>query len=64
MKSKEIRELSVDDLKTKSKDLAEELNKLKFQHGIRPLENTAKLKDLRRQISRVKTVITEKLQSN
>ncbi|MBU0909926.1 MAG: 50S ribosomal protein L29 [Proteobacteria bacterium] len=64
MKAKEIRELSVDDLRTKSKDLAEELNKLKFQHGIRPLENTAKLKDLRRQISRVKTLITEKLQSN
>ncbi len=64
MKAKEIRELSVDDLRTKSKDLAEELNKLKFQHGIRPLENTAKLKDLRRQISRIKTLITEKLQSN
>jgi large subunit ribosomal protein L29 len=64
MKAKEIRELSVDDLRTKSKDLAEDLNKLKFQHGIRPLENTAKLKDLRRQISIVKTVITEKLQSN
>jgi len=64
MKAKEIRELSVDDLRTKSKDLAEELNKLKFQHGIRPLENTAKLKDLRRQISRINTLITEKLQSN
>ncbi len=60
MKAKEIRELGVDDLVTKAKDLAEELNKLKFQHGIRPLENTAKLKDLRRQISVVKTVITEK----
>lgn len=64
MKAKEIRELSVDDLRTKTKDLAEELNKLKFQHGIRPLENTAKLKDLRRQISKIKTIITEKLQSN
>ncbi|MCK9297140.1 MAG: 50S ribosomal protein L29 [Desulfobulbaceae bacterium] len=64
MKAKEIRDLSVDDLRTKSKDLAEELNKLKFQHGIRPLENTAKLKDLRRQISRINTLITEKVQSN
>jgi large subunit ribosomal protein L29 len=64
MKVKEIRELSVDVLQAKSKDLAEELNKLRFQHGIRPLENTAKLKDLRRQIAKVKTVITEKLQSN
>ncbi|MEW6521631.1 MAG: 50S ribosomal protein L29 [Desulfurivibrio sp.] len=64
MKAKAIRELSVDDLRAKAKDLAEELNKLKFQHGIRPLENTAKLQDLRRQISRVKTLITEKLQSH
>ena len=64
MKAKEIRDLSIDDLKKKSNDLAEELNKLKFQHGIRPLENTAKLKELRRDISRVKTIITEKLQAN
>jgi large subunit ribosomal protein L29 len=64
MKVKEIRVLSIEDLKTKCIDLAEELNKLKFQHGIRPLENTAKLKDLRRQISVIKTVMTEKLQSN
>jgi large subunit ribosomal protein L29 len=64
MKLKEFRELGVDVLQGKAKDLAEELNKLKFQHGIRPLENTAKLRALRRQIARVKTVITEKLQSN
>lgn len=60
MKVKDIRQLSVEELGTKAKDLSEELNKLKFQHGFRPLENTTKLKDLRKDISRVKTVITEK----
>ena len=60
MKVKDIRQLSVEELGTKAKDLSEELNKLKFQHGFRPLENTAKLKELRKDISRVKTVITEK----
>ncbi|MFH1217037.1 MAG: 50S ribosomal protein L29 [Pseudomonadota bacterium] len=60
MKIKDIRQLSVEELVAKSVDLSEELNKLKFQHGFRPLENTAKLKELRKDISRVKTIITEK----
>lgn len=60
MKASELRELSVDDLVAKEKDLAEELFKLNFQHGIRPLENTAKLSLLKKDISRVKTVASEK----
>ena len=64
MKTKEIRELSVDDLNAKCIDLSEELNKLRFQHGIRPLENTASLKELKKDISRLKTIITEKLKVN
>jgi large subunit ribosomal protein L29 len=58
MKSKELRDLSREDLTAKEKDLAEELFKLKFQHGIRPLENTAKLRQLRRDIACVKTVLS------
>ncbi|MFZ5759751.1 MAG: 50S ribosomal protein L29 [Thermodesulfobacteriota bacterium] len=60
MKAKEIRSLSLDELSVKVKDLSEELNKLKFQHGFRPLENTAKLKVLRKDIARLRTIITEK----
>jgi large subunit ribosomal protein L29 len=60
MKSKELRELSGEDLTAKEKDLAEELFKLKFQHGIRPLENTAKLRQLRKDIACVKTVLSAK----
>lgn len=59
MKIKEIRELSADALTDKVQVLAEELFKLKFQHGIRPLENTATLRSLKRDIARVKTVISE-----
>ncbi|MCB2180722.1 MAG: 50S ribosomal protein L29 [Desulfobulbaceae bacterium] len=63
MKAKEMRDLSIEDLQAKCVDFAEELNKLRFQHGIRPLENTAKLKELKKDISRCKTVITEKTQA-
>lgn len=60
MKIKDIRELSKEELTAKVRDLREELFNLKFQHNIRPLENTAKLRLLRKNIAQVKTVITEK----
>lgn len=60
MKASELRGLGVDDLVAKEKDLAEELFKLRFQHGIRPLENTAKLHLLKKEIARVKTLVGEK----
>lgn len=60
MKASELRGLTVADLVAKEKDLAEELFKLNFQHGIRPLENTAKLGQLKKHIARVKTVVGEK----
>lgn len=60
MKASDLRELSVADLASKGKDLAEELFKLKFQHGIRPLENTAKLGELKKDIARVNTLVSQK----
>ena len=50
-------------LKKKELDLREDLFKLKFQHGIRRLENPARLKELRREIARVQTVMTEQSQA-
>jgi large subunit ribosomal protein L29 len=64
MKVQELRDKSVEDLQNTAKDMAEELCKLKFQHGIRPLENTAKFSEIKKDIARVKTVISEKLQAN
>lgn len=60
MKIKDLRELSSDDLTAKGRELAEELFRLKFQHGIRPLENPAKLQMIRKDIARVNTVMNAK----
>ncbi len=63
MKAKELRELSGEDLRKKELDLREDLFKLKFQHGIRKLDNPARLGQLRKEIARVRTVMTEKAQA-
>ena len=60
MKVKELREMSLEDLGKKEKDIREDFFKLKFQHGIRKLENPARLAELRKDIARVQTVLTEK----
>lgn len=60
MKTKEIREKATEELVSEAQDLAEELFKLKFQHGIRPLENTARLQALKKDIARIRTVLSER----
>lgn len=60
MKISEMRDMTIDDLRSKITDFSEELCKLKVQHGIRPLENPTVLKNLRMKIARINTVITEK----
>ncbi len=60
MKISELRELSVDELSSKEKEVSEEIfqSKLKFQSG--ELNNTAKLKHDRRDLARVKTLLADK----
>lgn len=60
MKAKDLRALSPDELRTKIKDLREELFRIKFQHSTRQLENTARFSLLKRDIARVETIIREK----
>lgn len=60
MKAKELRDLGVEELRAKEKGLREEHFKLRFQQGTRQLENTAGLRKVRKDISRVLAVITEK----
>lgn len=59
MKTKDIRDMSLEDLVSKERELGEELCRLRFQHGIRPLDNTAKIRQTRKAISRIKTVRRE-----
>lgn len=59
MKAKEIRELGPDELASKLSDLHQELFNLRFQHGASQLENPQKIKQTKRDIARIKTIITE-----
>jgi large subunit ribosomal protein L29 len=60
MKGKELRELSIEELQAKEKELVEALFNLRFQHGTNQLDNTAQLGKTRTAISRVKTILAEK----
>ena len=56
MKLEEIRQMSADDLEKNLKDLREEVGSLSFQHRIRPLEDTSRLKKIRKEIARIETI--------
>jgi large subunit ribosomal protein L29 len=60
MKAKDLRTNSVDDLLKKDSEIREDLFKLRFKHGIRRLENSAKLGLLKKDIARIQTVLAEK----
>ena len=60
MTANEIRELSLEELEVKVNELKQELFNLKFQKTLGQLQNTAKIKDVKRTIARLKTVVTEK----
>jgi len=64
MKVSEIRELTSADLTLKEKELKEELFNLRFQAAVGQLENTARIKKVRKTIARIKTVQKEKTLSN
>jgi large subunit ribosomal protein L29 len=60
MKAQELRELSADELRHRESELADQLFKLRFQHTLGQLENAMKLRNIRREIARIKTVLDEK----
>lgn len=60
MTTKEIRALSLEELKAKVKELKQELFNLKMQKELDQLHNTTKIKDVRREIARLNTIATEK----
>jgi large subunit ribosomal protein L29 len=59
VKAKELRELSVEELREKEQGLGQELFNLRFQKATGQLGNTAMLKLTRRDLARVKTVLKE-----
>jgi len=59
MKPSEIREMSPDEMQQKLKDLKEELFNLRFQLEVGQLENSARLKQTKKDIARVRTVLRQ-----
>jgi large subunit ribosomal protein L29 len=60
MKAKDIRERSDDELRKALGDLEEQLFKLRFQKSTGQIENPIKIREVRKDIARVLTVINER----
>ncbi len=60
MKIQDIRDLSMQELETKIKDLKEELFNLRFQNATNQLDNPMRIASVKKDIARVKTVLKEK----
>jgi large subunit ribosomal protein L29 len=58
-KVSEMRELSVEELEQRLTETNEELFNLRFQHATGQLENYRRLRELRRDIARLKTILRE-----
>ena len=58
--NEELNKMSADELNAKLKELKEELFRLRFQHAINQLENPQKIVEVKRNIARVMTVLSEK----
>ncbi len=63
MKVQEIREMQLEQLRSKISDMREELMKLRFQQITGQLTDTSRLRILRRDIARMETVLNENLRS-
>ncbi|MBR3357792.1 MAG: 50S ribosomal protein L29 [Solobacterium sp.] len=60
MNVKEVRDLSNEELTKELESLSEELYGLRFAQATGSLENPARMKDIKKTIARIKTVMTER----
>jgi large subunit ribosomal protein L29 len=61
MKAKELRELTAEELLKRKKDLKEEVFNLRFRHSTGQLDNTSRMKLIRKDIARIELVLHEKV---
>jgi large subunit ribosomal protein L29 len=60
MKIKELNDMSPDELKHKHEELVDQLFKLRFQKSLGQLESPMKVKNVRRDIARIKTLLNRR----
>ena len=64
MKAAEIREMSIADIRERIEIEKANLNSLKINHAISPLEDTSKIAKARKDIARMMTILAEKESQN
>jgi large subunit ribosomal protein L29 len=63
MNAAELRDKSKDELQTRERELREQLLKLRFQRATGRMENPMKIREVRREIARIKTLMQERSQA-
>ena len=58
--TEDLRKMSAEELNAKLKELKEELFNLRFQHAINQLDNPQRMVEVKRNIARVMTILSEK----
>ncbi len=64
MKASEVREMSIADLRERIEVEKNNLNTMKINHTISPLEDTSKISKARKDIARMMTILAEKEKQN
>jgi large subunit ribosomal protein L29 len=59
-KTSELRDKSNDELQTRERELSEQLFKLRFQRATGRMENPSKMRQVRKEIARIKTLLGER----
>ena len=62
MNPSELREKSLEDLESEGQALSEQLFRLRFQKATGQLENRTRIRQIRRDLARVKTILAERRQ--
>ena len=60
MKTKEIRELSSDELSGRKRELRQEVFNLRLQQASGQMERPSRLKDIRKEVARIETILSER----
>ena len=60
MKANEIRKLSTEEINTKINESKEELFNLRMKHATGSLEKPSRIRELRKQVARMKTILKER----
>ena len=63
MRAREVRDLTDEEIQGKARDLSEELFRLRLRRGTGQLEDTMRIRKIRRDIARVKTIQLERIRA-